>query len=281
LQFKCINGNCNFIITKKGNINAMFEYCINTNSTSSKNLAWTQYEIGNSIPLQTNNILYLRRNIDDGSNGYLNGYDNYCTINFEDTTNKCKIIAQGDIQYMLYGTLELDDDKAKKTSEYCFYKLFNSCNCLINTPELTAIDLGIHCYEDMFLDCKGLTAISDIKVDILSEACCKNMFCACTALEKADIKLTAPALKKSCYESMFEGCTSLKKLPYIDIIDTSINETDGLNACKSMFEGCTSLTNIVYINNYNTKNRTIGDSMFKNCKNITSLFLDADTSIIY
>jgi hypothetical protein len=51
---------------------------------------------------------------------------------------------------------------------YCFYKLFNKCNGLINTPSiLSSNNLAPYCYAYMFENCENIKKAPSLPCEIL------------------------------------------------------------------------------------------------------------------
>ena len=95
-------------------------------------------------------------------------------------------------QFVMSGSIEADGNVmslidgigACQTipNPYCFYGLFEQCQCLKRAPILSATTLTEGCYQKMFQGCTGLT-----QTPVLS----------------------AMKLAAHCYDSMFDGCGTL------------------------------------------------------------------------
>lgn len=227
---------------------ANLEYSINYGVT------WQSYSLDTVINLSNigDSVKFRGTNTTFGA-GY-DGADDRAHHRFEMTGKlKCK----GDITSLING---VGGDVAL-TGTFTFFRLFEQCTSLLNTPDFPSTTLAIHCYRHMFLNCSSLVEISELPATTLKDycyqwmyqgcssltyacelpattlaSCCYyNMFYGCTSLTTAPV-LPATTLKSYCYFAMFQGCTSLATAPVLPA-------TTLVQYCYySMFQGCTSLT---------------------------------------
>lgn len=216
---------------------------------------WNTYNANTTVN-STNGKLYLR-----GSNNTRfatsTSYNNYSTIQLKPDT--AKIRCSGDIGTLLdYTDVKLGNKP--DIDNYAFYGLFSSCKSLVQTPELSNINLSNSCYGKMFFGCTSLTEVSELNTTELSSGCYAEMFSGCTSLTQAP-KLPATSLASGCYRQMFYNCKSLVKAPELPALKatTSCYDTMFCNCIKltdapelpattlesrcymQMFSGCTSL----------------------------------------
>ena len=152
-------------------------------------------------------------------------------------------------QFMMFGSIETSGDISTLLAKnggikemkgaYCFCNLFNSCNALVNAPELPATALTPNCYYGMFGNCKGLKSAPSLPATALADGCYRSMFEGCTSLTAVSA-LPATTLVQDCYSNMFAGCTSLVTGP--SSIGDEGTVMSGSGNCQYMFSGCTSLT---------------------------------------
>lgn len=143
----------------------------------------------------------------------------------------------GNIMSLYFG-----DNFANQTSlsekNYAFYKLFNSCNKLINAENLIlpATTLSSNCYRTLFNSCSNLiTSPKLLPATTLTNNCYYGMFNSCINLTTAP-ELPAITLANSCYTNMFTNCTSLTTAPELPARTLA-------NGCyQGMFDSCMSLT---------------------------------------
>ena len=97
---------------------------------------------------------------------------------------------------------------ATKLAEYCYSRMFNSCDALTTAPVLPAETLANYCYYQMFRGCTHLTAAPELPATQLAYSCYQQMFQGCSALTAAPA-LPATQLANSCYYQMFYNCSKL------------------------------------------------------------------------
>ena len=203
-----------------------------TNATTTKpNLSysknggsWTEWDYTN-ITVVKDDVVYFK-----GINDSIGRTDS----NYSAFTSTGKIAASGNIMSLLYG----DDYEGKlslSSKDFCFYRLFFTCNSLTTAPELPATELSSSCYSYMFYECSKLTTAPSLPATTLSTNCYANMFSYCTSLTTSP-ELPATTLEIGCYQYMFKGCTSLTTAP--SILPATTLE---VSCYGSMFLGCTSL----------------------------------------
>ena len=179
---------------------------------------WTDVVISDGstggINMAMNEILYFRAK--PGGNKTIS-YDNtlyyYFNINLigKDSYNRDTKVSgkYGGILDINGNIMSLLDQKCIRTDvpDYCFYRLFAGATKgnttdptgkqtyfgplvdMFGAPQLPAIDLGQHCYEEMFKGCKNLTnapalpATTNDLSESLSLDCYKSMFQNCARLE--------------------------------------------------------------------------------------------------
>lgn len=159
-------------------------------------------------------------------------------------------------------------------SEYgCCRRMFKDCKGLSVPPQLPAMQLYDHCYEDMFAGCTGLTDLSGyiLPATGLASCCYSGMFKDCTNLVALPV-IKANTLAGGCFANMFSGCTGL-----VDLSSYTLSaETLSSESYKKMFYGCTGLVNppAIAAKEYGYHSC---QEMFKNCTGLTSIpeFADA------
>jgi len=168
---------------------------------------------------------------------------------------------------MTDGTVSASGTLGEGISElhnYSFYGLYENCTVLTSSPALSATSLSAHCYEALFKGCTALTSAPSLSATTLTTSCYAHMFEGCTALT-AGPSLPNANLVESCYESMFEGCSGITAVP--SGFPTNKN---CVKACfKGMFKG-TGISTLPTITDIAIAESCF-ESMFEDCKNITSL----------
>ena len=122
------------------------------------------------------------------------------------------------------------------TPSYAFYRLFKDCVGLITPPNLTAISINYHAYEEMFSGCTNLESAPALPALELEtgKRCYKGMFYNCQKLVTPP-ELPARTLREGCYYEMFQGCTSLEVAPILPATVIAAN-----SYCR-MFYGCSKI----------------------------------------
>lgn len=169
-----------------------------------------------------------------------------------------KIAASGNVMSLLDPTCQM----TVIPSEYCFWKLFDSCISLITAPELPATTLTDNCYNKMFAYCTNLTKAPELPALTLTKYCYHNMFAGCKSLTTTP-ELPSTILAKNCYHGMFYECTNLTispKLPAIFLTQ---------NCYCEMFAYCTNLT-IAPELPAKTLAQGCYELMFQSCRNLVS-----------
>ena len=124
--------------------------------------------------------------------------------------------------------------KSQNLTNYCYFRMFESCSELVKMPYLPAENLAIYCYFEMFNGCTKLKKTTDLPAEIMQESCYHRMFGSCSSLVKAPV-LMAVTMAPHCYEGMFGFCTSLTTPPRLD-------STALAKGCYDhMFANCSSL----------------------------------------
>ncbi len=165
---------------------------------------------------------------------------------------------------MFYNCTELintpDLTKINLTNS-CYSQMFYGCTSLITPPQLPATTLTNYCYSSMFYGCTSLTTTPELPATSLASGCYNGMFYGCTSLTKAP-ELSATTLANYCYQSMFYGCTSLTKAP-------ELPATTLATACYcSMFNGCTSLIEAPELPSVNSMYEDSYSDMFNGCSSL-------------
>lgn len=122
------------------------------------------------------------------------------------------------------------------TIDYCYSRLFESCENLVTLPVLPAMTMTLNCYQGMFQyvhtsftapalpattlanGCYSLMFYSSdittppaLPATTLAESCYKEMFRYCSKLTTAPV-LPATTLAEGCYQGMFNGCSQLNSV---------------------------------------------------------------------
>lgn len=172
---------------------------------------WTPWPINTGISLNMNQVVYIRASENEGNAKFSINAKNYYFFKVDLKENGQKV-TNGSFNTGILdiggNIMSLLDKNCLRTDvpEYCFYRLFagsdggntnkpknaNYVGPLIDmfgAPQLPAIELGQHCYEEMFKGCKYLTnapvlpATSNDLSESLSLDCYKGMFQNCAQLE--------------------------------------------------------------------------------------------------
>ncbi|MBQ0118268.1 MAG: hypothetical protein KBS42_00665 [Bacteroidales bacterium] len=99
---------------------------------------------------------------------------------------------------------------ATNLTHACYDRMFNSCNTLLDVPNLPATELKDFCYLQMFGGCYKIKTIPEFKGMTMAQMACRHMFWKCYKLESA--YLPAEGLASGRYGGMFRECTGLKSL---------------------------------------------------------------------
>ena len=147
---------------------------------------------------------------------------------------KCNL--KGNCMSMLFGD-NAADNYSLLNKNYAFFKLFYSCNNILNVNSnfLPATTLITYCYTNMFYGCTNLTTAPKLPATSLAISCYYGMFGGCTNLTTAP-ELPATSLSTYCYTGMFYNCTSLTTTP--ELLATMLAE----GCYYNMFYDCTNLT---------------------------------------
>ena len=175
---------------------------------------WTDVTISNAstggIEMNMNEILYFRARTTDGNQTISYDETLYYYFNIDLRKDNAKVSGNfGGILDINGNIMSLLDQKCIRTDvpNYCFYRLFagetkgnytkptddkryvGPLVDMFGAPQLPAVDLGQHCYEEMFKGCKNLTnaPVLPATTNDLSES-----------------------LSLDCYKSMFQNCARLK-----------------------------------------------------------------------
>ena len=129
--------------------------------------------------------------------------------------------------------------------------------------------------QNWFTQCEKLTTITNFSnLKWNSATSSAYMFNGCKGLETLTFYNSAYAPVLTTMEGMFKNCTGLKTIGY----SGPGLRTPALTNLKALCMGCTSLTSIRTTGNngnviFNTTNVTTMESMFQDCKALTSLSL--------
>lgn len=192
-------------------------------SYSTDATTWNTFDSSTTISLATGNVVYVKG---------VNNATATATSRYTQFVMTGTIEAHGNVMSLLYG----DEFEGKLTVpvNYCFYRLFDSCESLVTAPELPATTLTTYCYTYMFRYCANLTVCPELPATNLANRCYANMFGYSGVV--ASPVLPATTLAEYCYSSMFGHCDSFTTPPELPV--TSLQ-----TGCYSaMFSNCTSLT---------------------------------------
>ena len=239
LSFKAVNGAATIKLQKTGDPSAIvLDYRVNDG-------AWNSYNIGDTINLNENDVLYLSGANNHFSKDSSNLY--YFTIDG-------KTEASGNIQSLM--------NFSDSCTSACYWSMFEGCSGLLTAPQLPATTLAQSCYAAMFRNCTSLSSTSLLPATNLSTSCYYKMFEGCSGLLTAP-QLPATTLAEGCYAAMFRNCTSLTAAP--DLPASTLVE----ECYYKMFEGCSNLLSISQISALKLANQCCY-SMFKDCISLTS-----------
>ena len=218
---------------------------------NSNYLKFTSQIDGSSISLNkyTENIYYNKHD----NNGWVKLSSNITLDenDFIQIWNKNNVLSKSSINYVNFnitgqinvsGNIQSLMNFKTDLTDYCYYKLFEGCTGLKNTPLLSSTSLADSCYRNMFKGCSSLTTMPELPSNSLEDNCYYGMFEDC-ALLSVVMPLTATSLKFRCYSDMFKGCQSLTITPLLQAIN--------LNSycCSGMFENCILLEQITNLPN--------------------------------
>lgn len=141
--------------------------------TSTDNVNWSSYTIGDTITLSNIWDKVYIRNTSETDTGF----------NIDSSSNYYQFVMSWSISWSWDITSLLNKNWTNTLSNYCFYKLFDSCTALTTVPELPATTLATYCYCYMFNWCSSLEELP---------------------------KLSATTLFVFCYNSMFRNCSKIK-----------------------------------------------------------------------
>lgn len=99
------------------------------------------------------------------------------------------------------------------TIDYCYSRMFESCDSLTTAPVLPAMVMTQSCYEGMFQYIDHLFTPPALPATTLADGCYGLMFYS-SRITTAPA-LPATVLARNCYESMFYGCASLTTAPVL------------------------------------------------------------------
>ena len=150
---------------------------------------------------------------------------------------------------------------------YCYWSMFANCSNLVNSPDLSSLNLHSNCYRTMFKGCSSLTKLPKIlPATTLTENCYQYMFQNCTSLTAITTELPAATLVKGCYSCMFNGCSNLTTPPNLSSVRTLAPE-----CFYGMFAGATKLTEIpIDYLPFTKLEDSCYRALFKNCTNLTT-----------
>lgn len=144
------------------------QYSLNDGAT------WTTLAANTASPTVTtgNKILWKQAGLTPTTSDGIGTFS--ATGNFE---------VSGNIMSLYYGD-NFIGQKSLTEKNYAFYKLFNSCNKVVNASNLIlpATTLANQCYDSMFSGCTSLTTAPELPATTLAERCYARMFYGCTSL---------------------------------------------------------------------------------------------------
>lgn len=213
LRLTALQANSIVTLAKYGNFDDSNLYYRTNNTT------WLKFNCGTKITL-INTGDYVQ--FQNRSNVFSTSYKDYGQFNL--TGN---IKGSGNTQSLL--------NYSDSCTDYCFYRLFCTCESLTESPQLPATNLATKCYKSMFYGCTALTTSPQLPATNLADECYNGMFEYCVNLTTPP-QLPATTLAIGCYSNMFWGCTSIITAPQLPA-------TNLATACYAyMFERCTALT---------------------------------------
>lgn len=122
-----------------------------------------------------------------------------------------------------------------------FYQAFKGV--AVNIPadkdlNLSAMTLGISCYEGMFNGCTSLIKAPVLPATTVAASSYKSMFEECTALTTPPSSLSATTLGAEAYSRMFASCSSLTYTPSFPGVKANLS---GSQNFFQMFDECIAL----------------------------------------
>lgn len=224
---------------------------------------WDSYKYDKPFTLNKNQILYLRGM---NENGWSKSADKYANFSF----NKAIDLA-GNLKNLI--NYDLESDKNCPITDYCFYKLFDSCPiAYLSIDLLSSFDImKDHCFSQMFSK-STIPYIPNLVATVSANYCYEQMFSNCLSLEKIESDSTNnfhnfSFLSEGCFQQMFAGCKNLEKFAG-QIKANSIPKY----ACDSMFSDCEKLTNSPTIIVGKDYEEYCFQKMFYNCQSLTTPF---------
>ena len=253
----------------------------------------------------TNTTIYFKGNLTcDGSEGIgsfsfsdsVNLSGNCMALLFmDDAANQFSLKGYNNVfDSLFYDTLVNNVSKtflpATTLSDACYRYMFSECYYLNKIPDLPATTLKPDCYfgmfrnssiidpptvpstttwadyacSNMFAGCSSLMTIASFNYAKLAAHCCEYMYSDCTAL--VTVKLTKMTQTKShCCQYMFSNCTRLTSCYLYN--HSSVAEY----AYQGMFYKCSKLVTADVDISVSTLNSYALNSMFTECKNLTSI----------
>lgn len=231
---------------------------------------WDKYNFDKPISLNKNQILYLRGSNKDGWSKSNSEYAKF-------SINK-PVDLSGYLKYLI--NYNLDSTSNCPITDYCFYKLFDSCK-ISSLPQdfLSSFSaMKNYCFSQMFKD-STISTIPNLIATQFAPYCYQQMFFNCLSINKVDFNSSFKNIKNlssGCFQEMFANCKNLENVT--GSID--VNYLDDY-ACASMFSGCEKLVNslmITFRQDYKL-GKNCFEKMFLNCKSlITSSFKNIQLS---
>lgn len=220
------------------------------------NIGWFTYFVGDSINLLTNETIAFS----GINNSFSKDSSNY--YNFKMTGH---IASSGNLQSLVNYNKNI-------TNAYAYYKLFQNCSGLLNTPSLYCKTLLPNCYAYMFYNCTSLSSANTFPPVLLQaqQDSCLQMFGRCSSLTvPPNINGSSTfGVGNNAFQGMFEGCTSLVTPPALNF---NMNSTAVQRAFRNMFYDCTSLSSITLPSGTNMGSQEAFAKMFGNCISLTSV----------
>ena len=200
---------------------------------------------------------------------YVRGNAGYLNDNTAGSYTGYIIKSSGTLRYSVSGSLRSLVDKSMtmwKATSYCFYRLFDGCEGLVDAENLECDMLpNYYTFRYTFRNCTNLIkAPKELPAYELGQyggfSGYSEMFVGCSSMITAP-KLLAPKLTSWAYEKMFQGCSSLQEVPEIHA------EELAYYCFENMFENCTSLKLPFFCNWLNYPAYSLVQT-FKGCSNI-------------
>lgn len=225
---------------------------------------WDKYSFDKPISLNKNQILYMRGSNKDGWSKSESEYAKF-------SINK-PVDLSGYLKYLI--DYNLDSTSNCPITNYCFYKLFDSCK-ISSLPQdfLSSFStMKDYCFSQMFSN-SSISTIPDLIASQFAKYCYKQMFSNCLSINKVNFDSSFKNIRnlsEGCFQEMFADCKNLENVT--GSIDVNYLDT---YACASMFSGCEKLVNslmITFHQDYKLGKHCF-EKMFFNCKSlITSSF---------